>query len=84
MTPLTPRQREVLDLIRLSVDRRGYPPTLAELRYDLGVSSTYTVTCHLEALSRKGYIERDAGVSRGIRVMERATMETGGEPCPST
>ena len=37
---LTVRQRRVLEVIRNSVDRRGYPPSLRELSAETGVHIT--------------------------------------------
>lgn len=70
MKPLTPRQSQILDLIREAVAVRGMPPTIAELAAALGVKSTHGVRGHLQALERKGAIELMSGVSRGIRLLE--------------
>lgn len=65
ITPLTPRQQQVLDLIRQQIDNHGSPPTLRELAKSLGVSGTLPISKHLEALERKGYVTRGSG-SRNI------------------
>lgn len=67
--PLTPRQKEVLDLISESLDRRGYPPTLREIGERLGIRSTNGVNDHLVALTKKGYLQRQDLKSRALRVM---------------
>lgn len=66
---LTPRQREVLDALREYQARRGYPPSIRELGKVLGISSLRGVTIHLDALQRKGYIERES-TSRSIRLLD--------------
>jgi len=68
ISPLTDRQAEVLEIIRESLTDRGYPPTIREISRRLGVHISATVG-HLEALAKKGYIERDEGVTRGIRIL---------------
>lgn len=68
-TPLTPRQQQVLELIRRQLDQQGYPPTLRELAHQLGVSGTLPVSKHLEALQRKGYLTRSNN-ARGITLTE--------------
>jgi repressor LexA len=73
---LTPRQREVLDFIRWSVDDRGYPPTLREIGSHFGIRSTNGVSDHIRALVRKGALERRAGRSRTL-VPKRATDPIG-------
>ncbi|MCA9375409.1 transcriptional repressor LexA [Candidatus Dojkabacteria bacterium] len=63
--PLTKKQKEVLRLIEKSIDKHGFAPSLGEMLSDLGFSSKRSVTFHLEALERKGYITR-TGQARGI------------------
>ena len=77
--PLTPRQREVLDVIQRSLDAKGYPPTLRELAEALDIVGTTAVNYHLERLRVKGWIEREAGVARGLRVLSLCARqhETG-------
>jgi len=65
---LTARQREVLDAIREYAARKGYPPSIRELGTMLGISSLRGVTIHLDALARKGFIERES-TSRSIRLL---------------
>lgn len=65
---LTDRQREVLDAIREFQTRKGYPPSIREMGKILGISSLRGVTIHLDALQRKGWIERES-TSRSIRLL---------------
>jgi repressor LexA len=67
---LTPRQQEVLDLIRRYSEETGYPPTRADIARELGFRSANAAEEHLKALARKGAIEMIAGASRGIRIIE--------------
>ncbi|BES71988.1 transcriptional repressor LexA [Marinobacter nanhaiticus D15-8W] len=67
---LTPRQTQVLDVIRRYVDETGYPPTRAEIAQELGFRSANAAEEHLRALARKGAIEMVPGASRGIRLPE--------------
>lgn len=69
---LTPRQQEVLDLIRRYSEDTGYPPTRADIARELGFRSANAAEEHLKALARKGAIEMIAGASRGIRVAEES------------
>jgi repressor LexA len=66
MEELTPRQRQVLDVIGRHLDEQGYPPTLREISAEIGTAGTVSALHHLEALERKGYLRREAGSSRGI------------------
>ncbi|HZS36212.1 MAG TPA: transcriptional repressor LexA [Polyangia bacterium] len=65
--PLTDRQQAVLDFISLSIERRGYPPTLREIGEQFGIRSTNGVNDHLKALEKKGYLEREELKSRALR-----------------
>ena len=67
---LTPRQAEVLQLIRDTVESSGYPPTRAEIAQAFGFRSANAAEDHLRALARKGLIEIEEGRARGIRLRE--------------
>ena len=66
---LTWRQRRVLHVIRDSVQRRGYPPSMREIAAEVGLNSVSGVSHQLSTLESKGYVRRDAGQARtlGIR-----------------
>lgn len=66
----TPRQRQILDFIRRSIARFGYPPTRAEIAAELGFRSVNAAEEHLRALARKGLIEITPSASRGLRLVE--------------
>ncbi|GAC26824.1 repressor LexA [Paraglaciecola mesophila KMM 241] len=70
MRPLTPRQEEVLQLIKTTMLETGMPPTRAEIARHLGFKSANAAEEHLKALARKGAIEILPGTSRGIRLTE--------------
>lgn len=82
MRPLTPRQLEVLALIKCHLENTGFPPTRAEIAAELGFRSANAAEDHLRALARKGIIELCPGASRGIRVMPSAEAALEGRPVP--
>jgi repressor LexA len=65
---LTWRQRKVLQVIRDSVQRRGYPPSMREIGEAVGLTSTSSVSYQLSTLQAKGYLRRDAGRPRTVEV----------------
>ena len=67
MEELTKRQKKVFDYLRKEVQEKGFPPSIREIGKAIGIVSLRGVTGHLEALERKGYIERKAG-ARAIRI----------------
>ena len=77
---LTPRQAQILDLIRHYVRRNGLPPTRAEIAAALGFRSVNAAEDHLRALERKGAIELMSGTSRGIRLLDSAQVQPEGLP----
>jgi len=70
MEELTPRQAEILHLIRESIEVNGVPPTRAEIAQAFGFRSPNAAEEHLRALARKGAIEMFDGTARGIRLVE--------------
>src|SRR3954462_7979935 len=68
-TGLTNRQRRVLEVIRDSVDRRGYPPSMREIGEAVGLTSPSSVAHQLTTLERKGFLRRDPNRPRAIEVI---------------
>ncbi|GAA0963791.1 transcriptional repressor LexA [Actinocorallia libanotica] len=67
-TGLTQRQRMVLEVIRDSVQRRGYPPSMREIGEAVGLTSTSSVSHQLRTLQRKGFLRRDPNRPRAVEV----------------
>jgi len=59
---ITKRQHEILDFIRDKIENRGFPPSIREIGEAFKIASPNGVMCHLKALEKKGYIERNKGV----------------------
>lgn len=66
---LTPRQRRVLEVIRDSVERRGYPPSMREIGEAVGLTSTSSVAHQLGTLQRRGFLRRDPNRPRAVEVV---------------
>ena len=66
---LTTRQATVLQVIRDSVDQRGYPPSLREIGEAVQLASPSSVAYQLRMLERKGYLRRDPNRPRAIEVV---------------
>ncbi|ABO21999.1 transcriptional repressor LexA [Shewanella loihica] len=80
MRPLTPRQAEILDLIKRNIADTGMPPTRAEIARRLGFKSANAAEEHLKALAKKGCIEIMPGTSRGIKLTQEEEPEDLGLP----
>lgn len=70
---LTPKQLKILTLIRDSRVRRGFSPTMQELADQLGVSKV-TVFEHVEALIKKGALEREPNKARSLSIPDGVSL----------
>jgi repressor LexA len=89
---LTSRQRRVLQVIRDSVQQRGYPPSMREIGDAVGLTSTSSVAHQLTTLERKGFLRRDPNRPRAVEVRipgegsdaeERPDADTERRPTPA-
>lgn len=80
MRPLTKRQAQILELVKVFIKDTGMPPTRAEIASTLGFKSANAAEEHLKALAKKGVIEMVPGASRGIRLVEEEEPEQLGLP----
>lgn len=77
MRPLTPRQKQILEVIQDFIDESGMPPTRAEIARQLGFKSANAAEEHLRALQKKGVLELMPGASRGIRLKDSLREQMG-------
>jgi len=74
---LSLRQKQILAFISLHLDAHGYPPTVREIGTAVNLSSSSTVHAHLKALEVGGHIQRDAVLTRAIKVVPGASDTSG-------
>jgi repressor LexA len=74
---LSKRQQTMLAYIWDYIRDAGRPPTIREIGQAAKISSTSVVNYNLTKLAEKGYIDRDAEVSRGLRLTDRAAQLFG-------
>jgi repressor LexA len=77
MRELTPRQKEILEMIQDFISETGMPPTRAEIARKLGFKSANAAEEHLRALQRKGALELLPGASRGIQLKDSLRDQMG-------
>jgi repressor LexA len=77
MRQLTPRQKEILELIQSFIDEYGMPPTRADIARELGFKSANAAEEHLRALQKKGVLELIPGASRGIQLKDSLRDQMG-------
>ena len=66
--PISTRQKQILNYIQHHMDAHGYPPTVREIGTAVSLSSSSTVHAHLKTLQEQGHIERDAVLTRAIKL----------------
>jgi repressor LexA len=69
---LSQRQQNMLGFIWEYIRDEGRPPTIREIGKAVTISSTSVVNYNLNKLSEKGFVDRDAEVSRGLRLTNKA------------
>lgn len=67
--PLSKIERRILDYLIDYLKRNTYQPSIREIGKRFGIKSTKTVSEYLQSLADKGYIEREASRSRGVRIV---------------
>lgn len=75
--PLSDRQKSILSYIQAYVADHGRPPTIREIGSAVDISSTSVVNYNLTKLKEKGLLERDADVSRGLRLTSQVGKAVG-------
>lgn len=78
---LTARQRDILAVIRSTVEERGYPPSVREIGEAVGLTSPSSVAHQLGVLEKKGLLRRDANRPRALVVADESsgTVDTGAD-----
>lgn len=72
---LTSRQDAILHFVLDYVQDNGYPPSIREIGDKFKIGSLRGVTVHLDALEKKGYIER-SNTPRSIKIVHPAYQAT--------
>ena len=67
--PISNRQKQILHYIQQHMDAHGYPPTVREIGTAVSLSSSSTVHAHLKTLEEQGHIQRDAVLTRAIKLV---------------
>lgn len=74
MQKLNPKEQAILDHIRSVTAERGYAPSVREIGIALEYKSTSTVQMYLDRLESYGYIQRECGKSRSIRLKQESAV----------
>lgn len=74
MRPISDKQQKIFDFINEFMVENDRPPTIREIGFSCGISSTSVVDYNLQKLEREGYITRQSDVSRGIRLTQKPEL----------
>jgi repressor LexA len=72
----TPRQKQILDFIGRSIDRRGFAPSIQEICDHFDLASTATVHKHLKNLAARGLLNRESHRSRALEIPSSGPAES--------
>ena len=67
MKSLNEKQQKILTFLKERA-QDGLPPTVREICAAAGIKSTSTVHAYLKVLEEEGYINRQSGLNRAIRL----------------
>ena len=67
---ITAKQEEILEYIKETILKKGYPPAVREICEAVHLKSTSSVHSHLSTLEEKGFIRRDPTKPRTIEILD--------------
>lgn len=67
---ISPKQQEILNYIKDTILKKGYPPAVREICEAVHLRSTSSVHAHLESLERNGFIRKDPTKPRTIEIVD--------------
>ncbi len=67
---ISAKQQEILEYIKETILKKGYPPAVREICEAVHLKSTSSVHSHLETLEKNGYIRRDPTKPRTIEIID--------------
>ncbi len=68
---LSDKQKRIISFLERFLTDKGYPPSIRDIQNGCKISSTSVVDYNLNILENRGYLERHADVSRGIKLLNR-------------
>ena len=73
---LTKRQKQALDFITSFQKKKGFSPSLEEIKKHLKLSSVSTAHHHVKKLQEAGYLQKEYNQPRSVSARnEKATIE---------
>ena len=76
MEELTKKQRAILDYMKAHVAEHSYWPSIRDIQAKFRFASTNGVYGHLQALERKGVLQRIPGAARAYKIVPEVLGDT--------
>lgn len=76
MKELKPKELRVFEFIKGKIGEQGYAPSVREICASLNIKSTSTSQMYIDRLIDKGYLERENGKSRTLKLSQNADAGT--------
>lgn len=74
MKQLKPKELRVFDFIKDRIEEQGYAPSVREICAALTIKSTSTAQMYIDRLIDKGYLEREDGKSRTLKLSDEMAV----------
>jgi repressor LexA len=74
MAALSLRERQLIEFLESFIQENTYPPSIRLIKQAMGYRSNSPVQVYLERLEEKGYIAREKGKARTIRLLKPLTQ----------
>lgn len=71
MATLTKRQKQIYDYTESYINKKGFSPTLEEIKKHFRLSSLSTIHQHIGVLADKGFVAKNDNSARGISLIEK-------------
>jgi site-specific DNA-methyltransferase (adenine-specific) len=71
---ITKKQKQVLDFIKEYTNKKGYAPSLEEIKKKLKIASVSTAHFHVKKLQQLGYLNKEENKPRGINIYQKEQM----------
>ncbi len=68
--PLTERRQKIFDYTCSYIEKRNYSPSVREIGDHVGLASSSATQSHLNRLKADGYVNREDGKPRTLRVLK--------------
>ena len=71
---LTKRQKQILDFVSSKTKKKGYAPSLEEIKKHFKLRSVSNIHQHIEAIKKKGYLQKQKNQRRSIELIQSGKM----------